>query len=118
MINLHSILAVLSMAFVLNQPVLAANEFESKEMMQCVPVGEMAQKISKLQKLGYKRKFIETSLEKQLDENMYLWITPISKLIFSKIDQSSEKVVKQAIGYCLNTIKMHRNGHITKKIEV
>lgn len=116
--KLHSFLAVLIMALVLNQPTLASSQYNTEEMMDCVPVGDIAMKITTLQKMGYKREFIETSLEELVDEKMSLWITPISKLVFSTAEQSFEKIVKQAIGFCLNTMKMHKKGNISRHVKI
>ncbi|MCF6204500.1 MAG: hypothetical protein L3J59_12685 [Methylococcaceae bacterium] len=108
MFNLHSILAAFAIVSVAIQPVVASETFNEKEMAACATVGKIAIKISKLQAQGLKRKFIEAGLKEELDESLSLWVKPISRLVFSRQEQSPEKVVKKVIGYCLHTMKMHK----------
>jgi hypothetical protein len=86
-------------------------------MKACIPVGEIAKRISKLQKLGFKREFVEIKLNQELNENLSVWITPLSKLVFSRQEKSPEKSIKQAIGYCLQTMKAHKKIHHSIYVE-
>ena len=117
MFNLHTILAAALIMTVVAQPAIASGEFNEKEMAACTPVGKIAMKISKLQAQGLNRTFIEEGLNEELDEHLSLWVKPISRLVFSNQEESSEKVVKQAIGLCLNTIKRHKKMPNNMNIE-
>lgn len=117
MFNLHTILAAVLLMTVVTQPAIASGEFNEKEVAACTPVGKIAMKISKLHAQGLNRAFIEAGLNEELGEHLSLWVKPISRLVFSNQEESSEKVVKQAIGFCLNTMKMHKKMPNAMNIE-
>jgi len=109
MLNKHSmVLMIVVLLATSNQTVFASYEFDTEAMTACVPVGKIAMKMIDLIKAGHEKETIEATLKEQLDQNLSLWITPISSLVFSNTEQSSETVTKKAIGYCLNIIKIHR----------
>lgn len=105
------------MTVIFNQSTVASGEYNSEEIAACIPVGDIAMEISKLQDQGYERKLIETRLKKRLNEQLSLWVAPISVLIFSRHEQSSKKVIKQAIGYCLQMMKAHKKKHKQHYVE-
>lgn len=110
----HSISIVLMLAVVLamlTHSVFAGQEFNTEEITACAPIGRIAMKIIKLRKAGHEKESIEGVLMEQLDQKMSLWIIPISRLVFSHSEQSSAKVTKKAISYCLNTMKKHEKMH-------
>lgn len=96
-----------SLVTVLDQPMPESREYSLEEISACVPVGEMAMKMTKLQRSGHDREFVEGSIKKHLDGGLALWVAPIAELVFSNAAESSEKVVKEAIRYCLRTMKWH-----------
>ncbi len=108
MLKLHSIIATFIVATAIAQPTIASSEFNEEDVMACVPVGEIAKRISELQKLGFEREFVETKLNQELNKGLSVWISPLSKLVFSRQEKSPEKSIKQAIGYCLQTMKAHK----------
>ena len=106
--NSTPLLTVLSLATILSQPAFAAGMYNVKEMSACVPVGEIAMKMIDLRESGHEREFIETTMKKHLDRNLALWVSPIAKLVMAEPEKPNEKVIKQALGYCLRTMKKHK----------
>jgi|GEM_PF-5583346 len=92
---------------VLDQPHPQFRDYSVHEISARVPVGEFAMKMAKLRGSGHDREFVEASVKKGLDGDLALWITPLAELIFSKPEESSETVVKEAIRFCLRTMKWH-----------
>ncbi|MCK5832020.1 MAG: hypothetical protein KAH20_17145 [Methylococcales bacterium] len=117
MFKLHSIITPIIMIAFLSQPAAAVDEYNSEEVAACVPVGKIAMKISKLQAQGLEQEFIEKALNEELREPLSLWVKPISALVFSKKKQASEKTIKEAIGYCLQTMKSHKKMNHTAYFE-
>lgn len=90
------------------QPVFASDRYSVTEMAACTPVGDIAMKMMRLQKQGYKWKRIQFSVKKNIPYHLALWVTPIANLVISNPNSSSEEIVKQTIRYCLRTNKKHR----------
>lgn len=99
--------AAQNLVTILDQPIPGSRKYSLNEISACVPVGEIAMKMTKLQRSGHGREFVEGSIKKHLDGGLTLWVAPIAELVFSKSTESSEKVVKEAIRYCLRTMKWH-----------
>ena len=67
----------------------------------------MAMQMTKFRGLGYNKANVTSLARINIDGDLTLWINPVADLVFSKPRESSEKVIKQAIGYCLDTMRRH-----------
>ncbi len=106
--HLKSLLALFCLFTVSIQPTFASNKYSVDEMAACTPVGDIAMKMVHLRSQGYEWRIIKTSVKKNIHSHLALWVTPIAKLVVSNPSTSSEKIVKQAIRFCLRTNKKHR----------
>lgn len=117
-LNSHTVISILIMTVVffivsiltdiIIRPALSSDQFYTQEVVFCTPIGGIAMTISKLRKSGHEQNLIEQILRKKLDQNLSLWVTPLTKIVFSEPEKATEKVVKQAIKYCLRSLKAHQ----------
>ncbi len=117
MFNLHIVLAAPLLVAVVSQPVFANDEFTTDDITACTPIGKIAVRMTELQDKGLKREFIESGMHGELGEELSLWVKPISNIVFSSQQETSEKIIKQAIRYCLHTMRKHKNRPSTLYVE-
>jgi hypothetical protein len=108
--KLKQFLAILGLITFISQPVDAASQYSVDEMASCVPVGDLAMKMVSLRDRGYEWEIIKTSVAEHIRRDLIIWVTPIATLVMSAPAESSEKIVKQAIRYCLRANKWHKKS--------
>lgn len=105
--RVHFIVITFSMLTFLYQPVCRSSEYSVNQISTCVSVGEIAMNLTRLRESGRDRRSAEDSAREHLQGDLTLWITSIAELVFSEPLKSTEKVTKQAIGFCLKTMEYH-----------
>ena len=111
----HS-LAILSLITIFIHPTYATGRYSIDEMAVCTPVGDLAMKIVELRNRGYEWELIKTSVAEHVRRDLIIWVTPIATLVMSTPTESSEKIVKQSIRYCLRANKKHKKSKKTFSI--
>jgi len=114
--TLKYLLTTLTLIAFFAQPVSATTRYSVDEMANCVPVGDIAMKAISFKKQGFQWEYIKTSVTEHIRTDLIIWVALITALVMSSQSESSEKIVKRAIRYCLRTNKRHSKIETTLSI--